>query len=477
MLNQDKIYLINPNYGIRNEKTKILIYEQDPTDGEIVKYNCFNPIYGIFLSLFDGKNTFKEIIQLYSHLIGSNSSFEDNAKGIDNYINLLESNFGPELFLDKNQIELTNVPEYDPINFIIDKNDIDLSNSRLSAPLSLNYDVTFKCPRNCIYCYAENNYAPRMTLLPLERVKEIIDEAKNIGVKYIILGGGDPFSRKEFIKLLSLIIENEIKYFVSTKSYLSEYVCKELQKIGMLRIQVSIDSANEKTADLMTGSKGYFKQIISSIKNLQNSGIAVRCKAIVTSLNFREIPNLLSFLDTLGIRTIQVTGYGMSMYRHSESLFITKEGERWLSERVNEFKDLHPHIKIIYGGFGSEYLTKEDKERAWKGRAKCSAGRSALNIIPNGKVSFCEQLPSTPDFIFGDLAKQSIFEAWNSDQLKELLLPDKNNFKGTPCFDCEEFIECNSGMGRCIRDSFNIFRSKYAPDPKCPRVIQPVKMS
>ena len=41
-------------------------------------------------------------------------------------------------------------------------------------------------------------------------------------------------------------------------------------------------------------------------------------------------------------------------------------------------------------------------------------------VLPDGKVSACEQLYWHPQFIIGDLKKQSIEEIWNSPKAWEL---------------------------------------------------------
>lgn len=463
---------------MRKEETRILLYKVDPLDEiNVVRYTFLHPLSAILLAMFDGKKTQGDIVRDFSYICCLPEDVGEKVAA--ELLRQVKTSMGEDLLVESTCSNNEEDCVYDPAKFIIPKEKIRLDGSRLDAPLMLTYDVTHRCMRKCIYCYAENEFSPGFGLLPLNRVKEVLAEVQQLEVHSIVLGGGDPFARRDFINILEHVIASRVRYFVSTKAFLSLGTCKRLKDIGLQKIQISIDSADRAVADLLTGSEGFFDQAVQTIRNLQEVGIEVSAKAVVTSFNVDGIPKLCEFLAGLGIKTIRITGYGRSIYRHSDELFASTEQLLRLQDRLETFKKLHPDMTMIVGGFTIKEprLTLEQRRERFSRRATCTAGRQSLHILPDGKVTLCEQLPSREEFILGDLSQHSLLEIWNSDKLKKWLFPDRELFKGTVCYECPEFLECNTGKGRCFRNAYNVFRMPYAPDPNCPRVAQNIRFS
>ena len=116
----------------------------------------------------------------------------------------------------------------------------------------------------------------------------------------------------------------------------------------------------------------------------------------------------------------------------------------------------------------------EERRETWPKRSSCSGGTSSLVINADGNVLLCEQVPNEPPFIVGNLRSRSILDVWNSDRLLGAVHPEQEKFEGTACFDCDEFDECHTSLGRCFRDALMCFGTCYAPPPACPRRPSPI---
>ena len=117
-------------------------------------------------------------------------------------------------------------------------------------------------------------------------------------------------------------------------------------------------------------------------------------------------------------------------------------------------------------------IPKDPNERKimWENRANCTGNRDGFIILPDGRVTPCEELYDHPAFIMGDLKIQSIMEIWNSPNAIALNFPDQSLVNDGPCQSCQDFIQCNSVKGRCWRDilkAYGLNKSHY-PDPRCP---------
>ncbi|ALS10062.1 hypothetical protein ABE82_26235 (plasmid) [Paenibacillus peoriae] len=116
---------------------------------------------------------------------------------------------------------------------------------------------------------------------------------------------------------------------------------------------------------------------------------------------------------------------------------------------------------------GDESLRKKN---FWE-RAYCTANRRGVVVLPDGKVTICEELYNHEHFIIGDLTKQTLLEVWNSPKALELAYPQQAAVSNGPCHDCSDFQRCHEGLGRCVREALKAYGydQHYAPDPRCPR--------
>ena len=471
--------MLNPCWRMRNEKRRILLYKLDTPDGVTVEqFSSIHPLHAILLSLFDGNTNKAQITKDFSYV--TNLSAKDGTakvKALLEEINKIDKGI---LIPFSPQEKITS--RYNPEDFVIsiDKIQVD-SNPRLENPLQLGFDLTNKCEKKCIYCYAETGFSQSGELLHLEQVKEILDEAKRMGIVGIPFGGGDPFARDDIVQILEHSNKINLNYMISTKQYLSQELCAQLKDCGVTKIQISIDSMNPAIADRMTGSINFLSNTLRTIHNLQAVNISVTCKAVITSINIEGALDLCQGLTQRGVKTIKLTGYGRSIYRHSESLFASKVQLDQLSEEVSLFKKNNPGVDVSLGGIDTESSSNlksfKDRRVQYQNRNVCVAGRQSMHILPDGKVTLCEQLPSTPEFIVGDLKKQSLSEIWRSESLNYWINPSDNLFKGTICDNCPDLVDCNTGSGRCFRNSYSVYGSPWAPVPNCPYTDDFVRMS
>jgi radical SAM protein with 4Fe4S-binding SPASM domain len=369
--------------------------------------------------------------------------------------------------------------KYDPVDFVMPESDVDMSRLKLLAPISLGLILTYKCSSNCLYCYANRESKEDRNEMDYEFAKDIVDQAINVGVEEIYLCGGDPFintpqkSAKWIIKLIAHINRHNIQLILSTKEFLSLETCFSLARAGVKNMQISIDSHKEETADMLAGRKGFLQDALQSIENLRKAGIVPTTKSVVTKLNYRDIPGLVTTLINRGVKHITLTRYFRSIYRHDDDLFIDNEDILWLNQELDKLE--------IPGDVGIEYIKiKENKDsnkmNKFLNRKFCPAGRTSLIISPSGKAIPCEQLPTKPPYVVGDFASESLLDIWKSEKLKDLMHPERSHFRGSECYDCEHFYQCVHQKGWCVMETYKVFNTTYGVHPECPKVRNKVRL-
>jgi radical SAM protein with 4Fe4S-binding SPASM domain len=238
----------------------------------------------------------------------------------------------------------------------------------------------------------------------------------------------------------------------------------------LLELQFSLDTDDEQIADFLVGSKGHCKRMFESIENALIEKLPVSVKAVITPYNIITIPRFYRKLKQRGVNKIHLATYGRSGYYHTDDLFNHIESFDWLNRELDILRKEFPDDQITLQN-GSPILEPTDEEsrlRAWNDRIYCPAGHSSMMICSDGKVIPCEQMPEIDEYFCGDVNAQSILDIWNADKLKELTYGvDREKFKDTPCYDCDEREECHHVKGYCIRDLALFHNNIYQPPLNC----------
>ena len=322
----------------------------------------------------------------------------------------------------------------------------------------------------------EKPEVPRDHLMPFERTQEVLHEAHEGGVMGVYVSGGDPMCYPHLFEFLDVLDELDfVPITIPTKSYVSLEAAERLAANRMVhQLQFSIDSTVPEVADFLTQSPGFCKRILESIGNAKKAGIKSICvKAVITPYNVPTMAKFYRDMKALEVDEILMATYCKSGFRHKDKLFNHQDDYEWLDEQLDKLRAEFPNDMIVYqnGPPRIERDSQEQRERSWPERARCTAGRDAMTVCANGKVVACEQMPETEEHFLGDLRVQSIAEVWSGKVLDEYLIhPPREKFAGTPCYDCEEFDQCQTVYGLCVRNSCIYYGTRWHPTPNCPHL-------
>src|SRR3972149_3440722 len=138
--------------------------------------------------------------------------------------------------------------------------------------LSIRVETSLRCNLRCRYC-CNRSGMPLKNEISYEKIVSLIDEAKKLGAKsVIVIGGGEPTIYPKFKKLIQYIANKNLVpvIFTNTQTMTVE-LAKFLFKHNVSVI-TKIDSLDEKIQDELVGSSGALKRIMRGIYNLQKVG-------------------------------------------------------------------------------------------------------------------------------------------------------------------------------------------------------------
>lgn len=204
---------------------------------------------------------------------------------------------------------------------------------------------TMRCNLNCAGCYARN-YAKKDDL-PSETLDKIVREAKELGVAFFTILGGEPFLRDD---LLSLFRRHPDVYFqvFTNSTLLDEEKVKELAEVGNVIIECSIEGFRE-TNDGRKG-KGHFDKVMAAMDTLGSCGVPFGYSVCVTRQNAEEVMSN-EFVELLMQRGALVGWYFLYMPVCGDrniDLMPLPEQRRLLKERRDYIRAHYPILIIDF---------------------------------------------------------------------------------------------------------------------------------
>lgn len=452
-----------------------------------------HPVFAVLLCLFDGEKNLKTVVDEFTDLTGL------KRESIKTFISQLLEN-KTEIKIDFNGITFyfpqntlikaenkNDVIHYNPYDFLIPDSQLDFKRQRLYEPLDATIILNNNCVTQCIYCYV-NKRKSFTCQIPFKRIVELIREAKEMGMRSFHPSGGELFTYKYWKELLSVLKENHFDPNIATKYPLNERRIKELRDIGIKRITLSIDTIKRsQMCKLLNVNKKYYDLILKTLKDLNNNDFEIYIQAQVTSLNQDSMEELFNYLlGFANINCIKVRATAFSLYPKSD-----RNNYLWLRPDKTRLEKIQAMISKLEAKHGDrihwyfhEYPERkkyinpstQEKQALFDSRPHCSGNFYVFYILPDGKATICEELYWHPQFIIGDLMKQSIMELWNSEKALSLYHFSKDSLREQiSCKRCENFDQCHREQGFCWKQVLYAYGEENwdYPDPRCPRAPEP----
>ena len=153
-------------------------------------------------------------------------------------------------------------------------------------PNFITLSPTQRCNLQCTGCYAASNKNTTPTL-PYNVVDKIVWEARNLmGIKFIVISGGEPLMYKSEGKTLLDLFEkyNNIFFLVYTNGTLiNSSVAKKIAELGNVFPAISVEGY-EKETDERRGAE-VDKKILRAMAELRTVGVPFAISVTATSKN------------------------------------------------------------------------------------------------------------------------------------------------------------------------------------------------
>lgn len=310
-------------------------------------------------------------------------------------------------------------------------------------------ETTGRCNLNCIFCGSDCKNQLNPNELSVQEWCRVVDDLAELGVKRIVLSGGEPTLKAGIEDLVIYLNSKGIEWsMVSNGLWMSPDFLQIMEKCKPYAVGLSIDG-REEIHNKLRGNSRSFQKVVENIKKLQEREIPVSLITTVHKLNFAELPDIANFILEKGIYgwQIQLT---MPFGRMAErrELLLSQHGFSELCIFVENVRKILPFVNIAAADCFAWAPAGKIRDGRWSG---CGGGISSIGIDSLGNVRGCLSMTGCkPE---GNIRKRSLAEIWNHPDLFSYNRHFRRKNLSESCQECDKMITCKGG---CNSQSFSM---------------------
>jgi mycofactocin radical SAM maturase len=326
----------------------------------------------------------------------------------------------------------------------------EIAKNGLRAPVNVTWEMTLKCNLRCAHCLSDSGSA-LPDELNYDECCRFIDQLTDMNVFQVNIGGGEPFSREDFVDLLDYAHKKGLVTCVSTNGTLvDDGLAKKLSRLKMLYLQVSLDGSTPQVNDAIRG-KGTYKKIMIAMECLTRHQIPFSINTVLTRMNYGQLEDLRKIAHGFGSE-MRVSRFRPSGRAKKNMAVLAPE-----KQQLENFADWLSDHDLVRTGDSFFCLTSEHRRR--KGLDMCGAAKMTCCVSPTGNVYPCAFLQEEP-FCVGNIRHDGFQDLWDNAPVFQNL----RSLHVSTCMNCDRFDVCRGG---CPAMAYHTYRRIDMPDPEC----------
>lgn len=325
---------------------------------------------------------------------------------------------------------------------------------RLGLPISGTFELTARCNFDCKMCYVHLQNAAE--LLPRELTADqwlsIAREARDAGMMFLLLTGGEPLIRKDFPYLYTELVKMGLLLSVNTNASLyTDEIRALFRKYPPTRINVTLYGGSEDTYRRLCGNPS-FGRVVDNLKTMKEDGLQVRLNVSLTPYNVGDMEAIDAISRDLCLQA-KAASYMYPPVRvegrpgENAARFDPEEAGRVMAE-WNAMRDT-PEASIRRGELLREReaagLTDTCADTEQEGVA-CRAGRCSFWMTWDGRMLPC----GTMDIEASYPLRDGFRTAWDEVRARTAAIRLPAECAACPsrpnCGVCASICKCESGQ-------------------------------
>lgn len=180
--------------------------------------------------------------------------------------------------------------------------------AKMGFPVGGNFELTPRCNFSCPMCYVHKKDAHVEGELTGQQWISLAEQARDAGMLFALLTGGEPLVRKDFFQIYGAMKEMGLMVSVNSNgSLLSGKIRDKLLEDPPFRVNVSLYGGSEETYASMCGQPS-FHDVVENVRALKEAGVDVRLNVSITPYNLHDLEDIFRISRELGVHA-KATAY------------------------------------------------------------------------------------------------------------------------------------------------------------------------
>jgi MoaA/NifB/PqqE/SkfB family radical SAM enzyme len=250
-------------------------------------------------------------------------------------------------------------------------------------PLSVHFDLTYRCPQRCIHCYLPEAWrrgsgpGPELETAQICRILDLLADA---GTFFLTFSGGEVFLRADLIYLVEYARRLNFSVSLMTTGTIgpdAEQI-RVLADLGIGGLLISLHSLEAHLHDRITGTPGSWERVQGTIQAAQAQDLQVILNSTIMRPNFAGARALKEYAarEDLFLRMDDEVSPRWDGRPHPEGLVLTLEEHR-----------------LLYQELGLSEISREPTTVPFEApTGGCQAGATLGYITPEAELMPCMEL-------------------------------------------------------------------------------------
>ena len=320
-------------------------------------------------------------------------------------------------------------------------------------PIRCIFELTPRCNLNCRMCYvhlSEEKIKKIGRELTNDEWLKIAEQAKESGVLYLTLTGGEIFTRPGFRELYEKL--SEMGFLVSLMTngtMIDESVIEWLRERPPYSMSLTIYGSSNEVYEAVCGVKSGFDRFDRALTLLKEIDIPIEVKTVLIKSNEHDFPEMFRYIQSKGIRLQHTYGVVKSVRGAVSDAAVVRRRRYELSGTIANGSNTLKRYAEGHGPYHHHSYYLDD----------CGVYGNTATVTWNGHMIFCT-FTSKP---FVDLLGVSFSDAW-----AELMAAVSNIKKPNKCSNCkyEEYCLRCPGSIAAETGSYEFVTEDYCMDAK-----------
>lgn len=333
----------------------------------------------------------------------------------------------------------------------------DVGAQRISPPLWLLAELTYRCPLHCVFCYNPLDYSGQGEELDTGAWLRVLREARALGAVQLGLSGGEPLMRGD---VEAIVAEARALGFysnlITSGVGLDERRIRALKDAGLDHIQLSFQDSTRELNDFLSSTRTF--ELKSKIARLIKAhDYPMVLNVVLHRLNIDHVQQILEMADAIGAEYVELANaqyYGWA-HLNRDRLLPTREQVVRAEEVANRFRDkVGTRMRLFF--VVPDYFERRPKAcmNGW--------GSVFLTVTPDGTALPCQAARMLPGLAFPNVRDASLSSIWHESE-------GFNRYRGggwmkEPYRSCPDKVK---DFGGCRCQAFLLTGDPANADPVC----------